>query len=154
LEYYLGTWFYLLTLTSFEVIMPSIIEHVDCYEYTGPSGLPVRFAKVDPPEGSGIGQKPSEILASIRASDPEAATVEKYVPKNGVSLSAFKEHMVDLEIYERAETESTKWPAKVRIQWNNGASIKLGDPLYVALSSGGITEPVLHDLLTIAEKNA
>jgi hypothetical protein len=64
---------------------------------------------------------------------------------------------VDLEngaIYERAEVESAKWPAKVRIQWHNGQTIKLGDPLYQALSSGGITEPILHALLTLAEKDA
>jgi hypothetical protein len=137
--------------------MPAIIEHADCYEYTGATGVPIRFPKVDRP-GASVSEIPvAELLANIRASDPEANTVEKYVPKDGVSLSAFKAHMVDLEngaIYERAETESTKWPAKVRIQWNNGASIKLGDPLYVALSSGGITEPILHALLTIAEKDA
>jgi hypothetical protein len=135
--------------------MPAIIEHPGCYEYVGPSGIPVRFAKVDPPEGSGINQKPSEILASIRATDPEASTIETYVPKDGVSLAAFKAHMTDLEngaIYERAEAESAKWPAKVRIQWHNGQTIKLGDPLYQTLSSGGITEPLLHALLTLAEK--
>ena len=135
--------------------MPHITERPDCYEYTGPSGIAIRFSKVDPPEGDGIGLKPSEILASIRASDPEAATVGKYVPKDGVSLAVFKAHMVDLEngaIYERAETDSTRWPVKVRIQWSNGASIKLGDPLYVALSSGGVTEPILHALLVLAEE--
>jgi hypothetical protein len=98
----------------------------------------------------------AELLASIRANDPEANTIEKYVPKDGVSLAAFKSHMVDLEdgaIYERAEVESAKWPAKVRIQWHNGQTIKLGDPLYQALSSGGITEPILHTLLTLAEND-
>jgi len=135
--------------------MPQIYEYPDCYEYSGLSGIPVRFAKVDPPEGSVVGPKPSEILASIRASDPEANTIEKYVPKDGVSLAAFKAHMVDLEngaIFERAETGSTRWPVKARIQWHNGASIKLGDPLYVALSSGGVTEPILHALLVLAEE--
>jgi hypothetical protein len=137
--------------------MPSIIEHSDCYEYTGPSGIPVRFAKVDPPELSPSMQTVAQTLANIRASDPSANTVEKYVPKDGVSLAAFKAHMTDLEngaIYERAETESAKWPAKVRIQWSNGQTIRLGDPLYQALSSGGITEPILHALLTLAEKDA
>jgi hypothetical protein len=126
--------------------MPAIIEHPDCYEYTGPSGIPVRFAKSD-----------AGVLANIRATDPEASTIETYVPKQGVSLAAFKAHMTDLEngaIYERAETESAKWPAKVRIQWSNGQTIKLGDPLYQTLSSGGITEPILHALLTLAEKDA
>jgi hypothetical protein len=125
--------------------MPSIIEHSDCYEYTGPSGVPLRFSKND-----------ADLLASIRANDPEAATIQKYVPKDGVSLAAFKAHMTDLEngaIYERAEVESAKWPAKCRIQWSNGQTIKLGDALYQALSSGGITEPILHALLTLAEKD-
>ena len=126
--------------------MPLIVEKDGLYEYTGPSGITLRFPKSD-----------AEILASIRATDPEASTVETYVPKDGVSLAAFKAHMTDLEngaIYERAETESAKWPAKVRIQWHNGQSIRLGDPLYQALSSGGITEPILHALLTLAEKDA
>ena len=125
--------------------MPQIIEKSGYYEYTGPSGIGLRFLKSD-----------AEILAEIQASDPEANTIEKYVPKDGVSLAAFKAHMVDLEdgaIYERAEVESAKWPAKVRIQWHNGQTIKLGDPLYQALSSGGITEPILHTLLTLAEKD-
>jgi hypothetical protein len=132
--------------------MPSIIERESFYEYTGASGVTVRFPKVDT-EGF---QKVTDVLASIRANDPEAATIQKYVPKDGVSLAAFKSHMVDLEngaIYERAETESAKWPAKVRIQWSNGQSIKLADPLYQVLSSGGITEPILHALLTLAEKD-
>jgi len=61
--------------------MPHITEHPDCYEYTNASGIPIRFAKVDPPGDSGIGPKPSEILASIRSADPEAATVVQYQPK-------------------------------------------------------------------------
>ena len=136
--------------------MPTIIDRADCYEYTGASGVAVRFAKVDPPELPAGMPTVAEILASIRANDPEASTIETYVPKDGVSLAAFKAHMVDLEngaIYERAETGSVKWPAKVRIQWSNGQTIKLGDPLYQALSSGGITEPILHALLTLAEKD-
>jgi hypothetical protein len=95
--------------------MPPLIERNGLYEYTGPSGT-IIFPKDD-----------ATILANIRATDPEANTVEKYVPKDGVSLAAFKSHMVDLEdgaIYERAETESAKWPAKVRIQWANGAIIR------------------------------
>jgi len=124
--------------------MPPLIERNGLYEYTGPSGT-IIFPKDD-----------ATILANIRATDPEANTVEKYVPKDGVSLAAFKAHMVDLEdgaIYERAETESARWPAKVRIQWHNGQTIKLGDALYQALSSGGITEPILHTLLTLAEND-
>ena len=50
--------------------MSHIIERVDCYEYTGPSGIAIRFPKDD-----------AEILASIRAADPEAATVVQYQPK-------------------------------------------------------------------------
>jgi hypothetical protein len=136
--------------------MPSIIEHPDFYEYAPTGGVVVRFAKVDQPGAQESQPKVADMLASIRSNDPEANTVEKYVPKDGVSLAAFKAHMVDLEngaIYERAETDSTRWPVKARIQWHNGASIKLGDPLYVALSSGGVTEPILHALLVLAEKD-
>jgi hypothetical protein len=123
-----------------------IIEKDGMYEYTGPTGVTLRFSKDD-----------AGALESIRANDTEASTIEAYVPKDGVSLAAFKAHMTDLEngaIYERAEVESAKWPAKCRIQWSNGQSIRLGDPLYQALSSGGITEPILHALLTLAEKDA
>jgi hypothetical protein len=137
--------------------MPNIVEHQDVFEYSGPSGISVKFPKKDEPGKDYVGPKPSEILASIQAADPEANTIVKYVPKDGVSLAAFKAHMTDLEngaIYERAEVESAKWPAKVRIQWHNGQTIKLGDPLYQALSSDGITEPILHALLTLAEKDA
>lgn len=135
--------------------MPVIYETSENYMYTDLSGVTLVFPKVDPP-GIPDNMKAATMLASIRASDPEASTVEKYVPKDGVSLAAFKAHMVDLEngaIYERAEVESAKWPAKVRIQWSNGQTIKLGDALYQALSSGGITEPILHALLTLAEKD-
>jgi hypothetical protein len=135
--------------------MPVIYETSENYMYTDLSGVTLVFPKVDPP-GIPDNMKAATMLASIRASDPEASTVEKYVPKDGVSLAAFKAHMVDLEngaMYERAETESAKWPAKVRIQWSNGQTIKLGDALYQALSSGGITEPILHALLTLAEKD-
>lgn len=69
--------------------MPRIIEHPDCYEYTNESGIPIRFAKVDPPGGSGIGPKPSEILASIKAADPEAATVVPYQPAS-ISIPALR----------------------------------------------------------------
>ena len=136
--------------------MPHIIEHPDCYEYTGPSGVPVRFAKVDPPELPPGMPTVAELLAGIRANDPEASTIEKYVPKDGVSLAAFKSHMVDLEdgaIYERAETESAKWPAKVRIQWANGAIIRRNDQLYSAIGACGITTQILDQLLVIAEKD-
>jgi hypothetical protein len=50
--------------------MPHIIERAEGYEYTGPSGIAIRFPKDD-----------AEILASIRAADPEAATVVQYQPK-------------------------------------------------------------------------
>ena len=132
--------------------MPAIIERGENYEYTGPTGITVRFPMVDVPGMPTV----AELLAGIRSNDPEASVIEKYVPKQGVSLAAFKAHMVDLEngaIYERAEVESAKWPAKCRIQWHNGQTIKLNDPLYQALSSGGITEPILHALLTLAEKD-
>ena len=125
--------------------MPQIIEKSGYYEYTGPSGIGLRFLKSD-----------AEILAEIQASDPEANTIEKYVPKDGVSLAAFKAHMVDLEdgaIYERAETESAKWPAKVRIQWANGAIIRRNDQLYSAIGACGITTQILDQLLVIAEKD-
>ena len=125
--------------------MPLIVEKDGLYEYTGPSGITLRFPKGD-----------TEILASIRATDPEANTIEPYVPKDGVSLAAFKSHMVDLEdgaIYERAETESAKWPAKVRIQWANGAIIRRNDQLYSAIGACGITTQILDQLLVIAEKD-
>ena len=136
--------------------MPSIIEYPDFYEYTGPSGIAVRFAKVDSPDSTSGMPTVAETLASIRANDPEASTIEKYVPKQGVSLAAFKAHMTDLEdgaVFTRAEAESAKWPAKVRIQWANGAIIRRNDQLYSAIGACGITTQILDQLLVIAEKD-
>lgn len=135
--------------------MPVIYETSENYMYTDLSGVTLVFPKVDPP-GIPDNMKAATMLASIRATDPEANTVEAYVPKDGVSLAAFKSHMTDLEngaIYERAETESAKWPAKVRIQWANGAIIRRNDQLYSAIGACGITTQILDQLLVIAEKD-
>jgi hypothetical protein len=131
--------------------MPHIIEHPDCYEYTGPSGIPVRFAKVDPPGDSDIGPKPSEILASIRASDPEAATVVQYLPAE-CSLMALKDQMIEADRFDAIDKLAAGWPARVRVQWLNGQTIKANDALYQAIIAGGITADQLRVMMVEAEK--
>ena len=131
--------------------MPHIVEYVDLYEYTGPSGISVRFAKVDPPEWSGIGPKPSETLASIRASDPEAATIVQYLPAE-VGLADLKDQIIEADKFDAIEKVVPTWPAKVRVQWNNGQTIKANDALYQAIIAGGITADQLRVLMVEAEK--
>ena len=132
--------------------MPSIIEYPDCYEYTGHSDIPIRFAKVDPPEWSGIGSKPSEILASIRASDPEAATVAQYLPAE-CSLMALKDQMINNERFDAIDKLAAGWPAKVRVQWSNGQTIKANDALYQAIIAGGMEPDLMRTMMVEAEKN-
>jgi len=131
--------------------MPHIIEHPDCYEYTGASGIPIRFAKVDPPGDSWVSLKPSEILASIRASDPEAATVVQYLPAE-VGLADLKDQIIEADKFDAIEKVVPTWPAKVRVQWNNGQTIKANDALYQAIIAGGITADQLRVMMVEAEK--
>ena len=131
--------------------MPQIIEHPDCYEYTNASGIPIRFPKVDPPGDSAFGPKPSEILASIRAADPEAATVAQYLPAE-CSLMALKDQMINNEQFDAIDKLAAGWPAKVRVQWQNGQTIKANDALYQAIIAGGITADQLRVMMVEAEK--
>jgi len=130
--------------------MPPIIEHVDCYEYTGTSGASIRFAKVDSP-GPVIGQKPSEILASIRASDPEAATIVQYLPDD-VGLAGLKDQIIEADKFDAVEKAVPTWPAKIRVQWHNGQTIKSNSPLYQAIIATGITSDELRTMMVEAEK--
>jgi len=131
--------------------MPQLTELPDCYEYTNASGIPIRFAKVDPPGDSDIGPKPSEILASIRAADPEAATVVQYLPAE-CSLMALKDQMIEADRFDAIDKLASGWPAKVRVQWNNGQTIKANDALYQAIIAGGITADQLRVMMVEAEK--
>jgi len=131
--------------------MPKIIEHPDCYEYTGASGIPIRFAKVDPPGDSDIGPKPSEILASIRASDPEAATIVQYLPAE-CSLMALKDQMIEADRFDAIDKLAAGWPARVRVQWLNGQTIKANDALYQAIIAGGIEPDLMRSMMVEAEK--
>jgi len=131
--------------------MPHIIEHLDCYEYTNASGVPIRFAKVDPPGDSGFGPKPSEILASIRASDPEAATVVQYLPAE-CSLMALKDQMIEADRFDAIDKLAAGWPARVRVQWLNGQTIKANDALYQAIIAGGIEPDLMRSMMVEAEK--
>ena len=131
--------------------MPAIIEHIDCYEYTGPSRVPIRFPKLDQADMSGIGLKPSEILASIRASDPEASTVVQYLPDE-VGLAGLKDQIIEADKFDAVEKAVPTWPAKVRVQWHNGQTIKSNSPLYQAIIATGITADELRTLMVEAEK--
>ena len=132
--------------------MPHITEYHDCYEYTGSSGIAIRFAKVDPMDGGeDIGPKPSEILASIRAADPEAATVVQYLPDE-VGLAGLKEQIIDADKFDAVEKAVPTWPAKVRVQWHNGQTIKSNSPLYQAIIATGITADEMRTRMVEAEK--
>jgi hypothetical protein len=131
--------------------MPAIIEHIDCYEYPGSSGVPIRFPKSDSIDMSGIGLKPSEILASIRASDPEAATIVQYLP-DAVGLAGLKEQIIEADKFDAVEKAVPTWPAKVRVQWHNGQTIKSNSPLYQAIIATGITADELRVMMVEAEK--
>ena len=131
--------------------MPKIIEHDGFYEYTGSSGTPVRFPKVDPQDNFAIGSKPSEILASIIASDPEAATIVQYLPDE-VGLAGLKDQIIEADKFDAIEKAVTTWPAKVRVQWHNGQTIKSNSPLYQAIIATGITADELRTMMVEAEK--
>ena len=120
--------------------MSHIIERVDCYEYTGPSGIAIRFPKDD-----------AEILASIRAADPEAATVIQYLPAE-CSLMALKDQMIEADRFDAIDKLAAGWPARVRVQWLNGQTIKANDALYQAIIAGGITADQLRVMMVEAEK--
>ena len=121
--------------------MSHIIERVDCYEYTGPSGIAIRFPKDD-----------AAVVASIRASDPEAATVVQYLPAE-CSLMALKDQMINNERFDAIDKLAAGWPAKVRVQWHNGQVIKANDALYQAIIAGGIEPDLMRSMMVEAEKN-
>ena len=132
--------------------MSNIIEHSDCYEYTGELGLPIMFPKVDPADWSGVGLKPSEILASIQASDPEAATIVQYLPEE-VGLADLKDQIIEADKFDAVEKAVPTWPAKVRVQWHNGQTIKSNSPLYQAIIAAGITADELRTMMVEAENH-
>ena len=131
--------------------MPHIVEMANCYEYQGPSGVPVRFSKVDPVVSDPSTPKPSEILASIRAADPEAATVIQYLPDE-VGLAGLKDQIIEADKFDAIEKAVPTWPAKVRVQWHNGQTIKSNSPLYQAIIAAGITADELRTMMVEAEK--
>jgi len=132
--------------------MPNLIEHTDFYEYMNSSGVPVRFPKADPADGIFAGIKPSEILSSICAADPEAATVVQYLPDE-VSMSDLKERIIEADKFDAIEKAVPTWPAKVRVQWHNGQTIKSNSPLYQAIIATGITADELRTMMVEAEKH-
>ncbi len=131
--------------------MPNIIEHPDNFEYSGLSGISVKFPKKDEPGRDYVGPKPSEILASIIASDPEAATVVQYIP-NEVGLAGLKDQIIEADKFDAIEKAVPTWPAKVRVQWHNGQTIKSNSPLYQAIIATGITADELRAMMVEAEK--
>ena len=126
---------------AFEVTdMPKLIEMPDCFEYIGLSKIPIRFPKDD-----------ADLLASIRASDPEAATVVQYLPDE-VGLAGLKEQIIESDKFDAVEKAVPTWPAKVRVQWHNGQTIKSNSPLYQAIIAAGITADELRTMMVEAEK--
>ena len=120
--------------------MPHIIEHPECYEYIGPSGIPIKFPKGE-----------DSVLASIRASDPEAATIVQYLPAE-CSLMALKDQMIEADRFDAIDKLAAGWPARVRVQWLNGQTIKANDALYQAIIAGGIEPDLMRSMMVEAEK--
>ena len=132
--------------------MPNIIEYPNCYEYTGESGVTVRFSKTDPPDISFNSPTVSEILAGIRAYDPEASTVVQYLPDE-VGLAGLKDQIIESDKFDAIEKAVPTWPAKVRVQWHNGQTIKSNSPLYQAIIATGITADEIRTMMVEAEKH-
>ena len=121
--------------------MPKLILFSDFYEYTGSSGVAVRFPKSD-----------TETLAGIQATDPDVGTPIQYLP-NEVGLAGLKDQIIEADKFDAVEKAVPTWPAKIRVQWHNGQTIKSNSPLYQAIIATGITSDELRTMMVEAEKH-
>ena len=130
--------------------MSKIYEKTDCYEYTGASGVKTRWLKVDPP-GVLDGSKCADIIASIKASDPDAIIVS-FVPDT-VDMERLKNNLIDGDLYDKVEAAATTWPSRQRVLWHNGKTAA-GDNLLMESirTAAGITPEAMRDILTASEQ--
>jgi hypothetical protein len=130
--------------------MPKIYEKKDCYEYTGPSGIKIRWSKVDLPD-TREGGRSADIIASIKASDPDA-TIVPFVPER-VDMERLKNNLIDGDLYDKVETAAATWPSRQRVLWHNGKSAPGDNPLMESIrTAAGITPEAMRDILTASEQ--
>ena len=130
--------------------MPKIYEKHDCYEYTGPSGIKIRWLKVDPPDAR-EGTKCADIIASIKASDPDT-TIVPFVPDK-VDMERLKNNLIDGDLYDKVEAAATTWPSRQRVLWHNGKTAAGDNPLMESIrTAAGITPEAMRDILTASEQ--
>ena len=130
--------------------MSKIYEKTDCYEYTGASGIKVRWAKVDPPDAR-EGTKCADIIASIKASDPDA-TIVPFVPET-VGMEQLKSNLIDGDLYDKVEAAAATWPSRQRVLWHNGKTVTGDNPLMENIrAAAGITPEAMRDILTASEQ--
>ena len=132
--------------------MSKIYEKHDCYEYTGASGVKLRWPKVDPP-GTREGTKCADIIASIKASDPDA-TIVPFVPDK-VDMERLKNNLIDGDLYDKVEAAAATWPSRQRVLWHNGKSAPGDNPLMENIrTAAGITPEAMRDILAASEQVA
>ena len=132
--------------------MPKIYEKHDCYEYTGPSGIKIRWLKVDPPDAR-EGTKCADIIASIKASDPDT-TIVPFVPDK-VDMERLKNNLIDGDLYDKVEAAATTWPSRQRVLWHNGKTAAGDNPLMESIrTAAGITPEAMRDILAASEQVA
>ena len=130
--------------------MPKIYEKADYYEHTGASGIKIRWAKVDPPDAR-EGTKCAEIIASIKASDPDA-TIVPFVPET-VDMECLKNNLIDGDLYDKVEAAAATWPSRQRVLWHNGKTAAGDNSLMESIrTAAGITPEAMRDILTASEQ--
>jgi len=130
--------------------MSKIYEKTDCYEYTGASGVKLRWSKVDPP-GTREGDRSADIIASIKASDPDV-TIVPFFPAT-VDMESLKSNLIDGDLYDKVEAAAATWPSRQRVLWHNGKSAPGDNPLMESIrTAAGITPEAMLDILTASEQ--
>jgi hypothetical protein len=130
--------------------MKKIYEKADCYEYTGASGVKIRWLKVDPPD-TREGNRCADIIASIKASDPDV-TIVPFVPAT-VDMESLKSNLIDGDLYDKVEAAAATWPSRQRVLWHNGKSAPGDNPLMESIrTAAGITPEAMRDILTASEQ--
>ena len=130
--------------------MSKIYEKTDCYEYTGASGIKIRWSKVDSP-GTREGSKSADIIASIKSSDPDA-TIVPFVPET-VDMESLKSNLIDGDLYDKVEVAAATWTSRQRVLWHNGKSAPGDNPLMESIrTAAGITPEAMRDILTASEQ--
>ncbi len=130
--------------------MSKIYEKTDCYEYTGASGVKLRWPKVDTTD-TREGGRSADIIASIKASDPDA-TIAPFVPDT-VDMERLKNNLIDGDLYDKVEAAAATWPSRQRVLWHNGKTAAGDNPLMESIrTAAGITPEAMRDILTASEQ--